>query len=94
METLFISILGKSRFSEVEETDPVMAKVYFMLFVSGVVYLMMTIFFAILCAAIDEAHKICSNDSGSELVNNILNKLRRFIGLGNNRSSTGNYGEF
>ncbi|XP_060607743.1 polycystin-2-like [Ruditapes philippinarum] len=88
METLFISILGKSRFSEVEESDPVMAKVYFMLFVSGVVYLMMTIFFAILCAAIDEAHKICSNDSGSELVNNILNKLRRFIGLGNNRSST------
>ncbi|KAJ8307755.1 hypothetical protein KUTeg_014695 [Tegillarca granosa] len=62
LSTLFISMIGKSRFTEIEESDPIMSKFYFFTFVIFLVYFMMTMFLAILCDSIDTVHKMTKKD--------------------------------
>ena len=82
MGTLFISMIGKSRFTEIEDTDPIMSKLYFMVFIFFVVYMILTMFLAILSQSIDKVHEETKNDKGDEMVDYLMKKFKRLLGYG------------
>ncbi|XP_060576637.1 uncharacterized protein LOC132733957 isoform X2 [Ruditapes philippinarum] len=82
MGTLFISMIGKSRFTEIEETDPVFSKVYFMCFIFFVVYMILTMFLAVLSKAIDQVHEDTKKDKSEEMVDYCIKKLKGLLSYG------------
>ena len=77
--TLFIAMIGKSRFAEINEAHPVLAKIFFLLYVLVVVYFFLTIFLSILGASIDEV--IQQNRSGPDhdIISYVLRKMKDFF---------------
>jgi len=82
MGTLFISMIGKSRFTEIDNTDPVMSKIYFIIFIFFMVYLILTMFLAMLSKAIDEVHGELREDKGDEMVDYLLKKVKGMLSIG------------
>lgn len=54
MSTLFIALIGKSKYNEINATRPVLAGLFFIVFIFTMVFLFLTIFLSILGAAVDE----------------------------------------
>ena len=50
----FLSILGKSMFTDIKETDPIMGKIYVFTFSLSVVFILLTICMSVLCESIDK----------------------------------------
>ncbi|XP_045211050.2 uncharacterized protein LOC123562481 [Mercenaria mercenaria] len=82
LETLFLSLLGATTLTELEESDPVMAKIYFITFIMFMVYFVMTMFMAILCEAIDEINAETYADKEGEVVDYVLDKLKGLFTFG------------
>ena len=82
MGTLFISMIGKSRFTEIENTDPIMSKIYFMIFIFFVVYCILTMFLAVLSKSIENVHADLKKEKGEEMVDFLINKMKNMIGYG------------
>ena len=80
MGTLFISMIGKSRFTEIDDTDPVMSKIYFMIFILFVVYCILTMFLAVLSKSIEAVHSDLKHDKGEEMVDYLIGKFKNLIG--------------
>ncbi|KAK3599275.1 hypothetical protein CHS0354_028630 [Potamilus streckersoni] len=78
--TLFISMIGKSRFTEIDATDPIMAKIYFMLMIVFLVYVILTIFLAILDTSIEWVHQQTKHDRSDEVVEFIINRFQTMLG--------------
>jgi uncharacterized membrane protein len=76
MGTLFIAMIGKSRFSEINETNPVLAKVFFILYVLIVVYFFLTIFLAIIGASIDEVVQQNRTGPDHDLIAYMIKKIK------------------
>ena len=89
MGTLFISMIGKSRFTEIDDTDPVMSKIYFMIFIFFVVYCILTMFLAVLSKSIENVHSDVKQDKGEEMVEYLLNKFKNLIGYGERDTEPG-----
>lgn len=90
MGTLFISMIGKSRFTEIDNTDPVMSKIYFIIFIFFVVYMILTMFLAILSKAIDEVHADTKTNKGDEMVDYVIKKVSGYLSYGSrSRNSSG-----
>ena len=85
MGTLFISMIGKSRFTEIDDTDPIMSKIYFMIFIFFVVYCILTMFLAVLSKSIEAVHSEIKDDKGEEMMEYLLNKFKDLIGYGESR---------
>lgn len=79
LSTLFISMIGKSKFNEINEADPLMAQFYFFTYVLFIVYFLLTIFLAILCESINAVHQRTKLDRSDELVMYIIDKMRDFF---------------
>lgn len=79
METLFISMLGKSRFVEMEETAPILSIFYFMIFILFVVYLILTMFLGILSKAIDDAAAETKTSKGDEMFDYLIGKIQQLF---------------
>lgn len=77
--TLFISMIGKSKFNEINDADPLMAQFYFFTYVLFIVYFLLTIFLAILCESINVVHQRTKLDRSDELVMYIIDKVRDFF---------------
>ncbi|KAL4240289.1 polycystic kidney disease protein 1-like [Mactra antiquata] len=82
MGTLFISMIGKSRFTEIDNTDPIMSKIYFVIFIFFVVYMILTMFLAILSKAIDQVHAEAKKDKGDEMVDYVIKKVTGYLSYG------------
>ena len=54
LTTLFLTVIGKSKFGEINESDPILAKIYFTFFVFVVSLLMMSVFLSSLSACIEQ----------------------------------------
>jgi hypothetical protein len=74
--TLFISMIGKSKFNEINEADPLMAQFYFFTYVLFIVYFLLTMFLAILCESINVVHQKTKLDRSDELVIYLIDKVR------------------
>lgn len=77
--TLFISLIGKSKFAEIEETAPIFAKLFFAFYIITTVFFIMTIFLAILCGTIDEVVKDIRKDQKPDLINMLFSELNSLI---------------
>ncbi|WAQ96750.1 PK1L2-like protein [Mya arenaria] len=88
MGTLFISMIGKSRFTEIDNTDPIMSKIYFIIFIFFMVYLMLTMFLAMLSKAIDEVHHETKANKDDEMVDYLLKKMKGLLSYGGRRQAT------
>ncbi|KAH3739319.1 hypothetical protein DPMN_045969 [Dreissena polymorpha] len=75
--TMFLSMIGKNRFTEMDNMSPYMAKIYFLFFIGVMIYLVFTIFLALLSKAIDYVHDEAKKDTGDEMVDFVLKKLKR-----------------
>ncbi|XP_078319060.1 uncharacterized protein LOC144620885 [Crassostrea virginica] len=72
-------MIGKSKFNEINEADPLMAQFYFFTYVLFIVYFLLTIFLAILCESINAVHQRTKLDRSDELVMYIIDKMRDFF---------------
>jgi len=73
LETLTTSVLGKSNFSQINQMNPILAKIYFVLFITVQVYFLLTIFLVILCENINVARNIRSPQSQRTMITNLQN---------------------
>ncbi|KAL3877870.1 hypothetical protein ACJMK2_035514 [Sinanodonta woodiana] len=74
--TLFISILGLTRFTELEETDPVFSRIYFLAYIFFVVYVMMTTILSILNQSMEALHTHENDEDSEELIQYFLIKFK------------------
>ncbi|XP_021356998.1 polycystic kidney disease protein 1-like 2 [Mizuhopecten yessoensis] len=79
MGTLFISMIGKSKFTELNEQDPLMAQLYFFTYILLIVYVLLTMFLAILCDSIAVVHAQTKNDRSEELIAFMIEQLKKFF---------------
>ena len=70
--TLFLSILGKSMFTDIKETDPIMGKIYVFTFSLSVVFILLTICMSVLCESIDKIGVRDKQNKREDLIEFIL----------------------
>lgn len=75
MGTLFIAMIGKSNFVEINESDPVLAKVFFMVYIFTVVFFTLTIFLSILGTSIDRVVHSLHEDKSEDVIELIFRKF-------------------
>ena len=79
MGTLFISMIGKSKFTEINETQPILAKLFFMLYILAIVFFTLTIFLSILGSTIDEVMHDTRQDSGEDLMELMMTQFKKSV---------------
>jgi hypothetical protein len=79
MGTLFISMIGKSRFTDINTADPVMAQIYFFSFVFFLVFVLLTFFLSILCESISNVREDNTKVRGDELVEYVMKKVQSIL---------------
>ena len=80
MSTLFIALIGKSKFREINDTSPILAKIFFFVFALVSVFFFMTIFMSVLGSTIDEVIKHNRKYMNEDLVQYLLATVKGFIG--------------
>ena len=92
MGTLFISMIGKSRFTEMNDKDPVLAQFYFFTFILLMVYFLLTMFLAILGQSISAVQAQSKVDRSEELVLFLIEKFKDiFSGSKEKKEKSGKY---
>ncbi|VDI61169.1 Hypothetical predicted protein [Mytilus galloprovincialis] len=79
MGTLFISMIGKSKFTEINEKDPIIAQFYFFTFILLIVFTLLTMFIAILGESISAVHTINKRSKAEELIEFLWNKFKNMF---------------
>lgn len=72
METLFLSLIGKSKFTEIDDKEPVLAKLFLTLYILAVVFFILSIFLSILGASIDSAVHDSRHDPREDLIESVM----------------------
>ncbi|XP_063446785.1 polycystin-1-like protein 2 [Mytilus trossulus] len=76
MGTLFISMIGKSKFKEINEKDPILSQFYFFTFILLIVFTLLTIFMAILGESISAVQTMNKGNTEEELINRLWKKIK------------------
>ncbi|XP_063447403.1 polycystin-2-like [Mytilus trossulus] len=79
MGTLFISMMGKSKFTEINEKDPIIAQFYFLTFILVIVFTLLTMFMAILGESISAVHTMNKRNKAEELIERLWNKFKNMF---------------
>ncbi|XP_052067992.1 polycystin family receptor for egg jelly-like isoform X12 [Mytilus californianus] len=79
MGTLFISMMGKSKFTELNAKDPIIAQFYFFTFILVTVFTLLTMFMAILGESISAVHTITKRRMEEELIESLWNKFKNLF---------------
>lgn len=79
MGTLFIALIGKSKYTEIGDTVPVLAEVFFILYILTVVFFVMTIFMSILGASIDNAVQESRHDQREDLLEYMMRLAKGLV---------------
>lgn len=77
--TLSLALIGKSQYSEMSNTQPVLANVFFILYVLTVVFFVMTIFMSILGASIDNAVQNTRKDEKEDLLDYMMRSFKLLV---------------
>jgi hypothetical protein len=72
-------MIGKSKFTEIKEKDPLMAQLYFFTFILLLVYTLLTMFLAILGESINAVHNMTKRSREEELVEYLLNRFKNLF---------------
>ncbi|KAL4220971.1 Single-stranded DNA-binding protein 3 [Mactra antiquata] len=79
LTTLLLAMIGKSKFSEIDEMQPVLAKIFFSFYIITVVFFTMTIFFSILGGSIDNIVHGIRTDGDADLLDYMAEAMKRLI---------------
>ncbi|XP_076075848.1 polycystin-2-like [Mytilus galloprovincialis] len=79
MGTLFISMMGKSKFTEINEKDPIIAQFYFFTFILVIVFTLLTMFMAILGESISAVHTMNKRIKAEELIDCLWDKIKNMF---------------
>ena len=79
MGTLFIALIGKSKFTEIDDKEPVFAKLFFSLYIVIVVFFVLSIFLSILGASIDNAVHDSRKDPREDMIEYLMKLLQSLI---------------
>ena len=82
MSTLFINMIGMIKFSEIDSSYPVLSKIYFMIFILVMVYMILTMFLSMLSGAIDQVHEETKQAKEDEMVDYAIKKFKSFMTYG------------
>ncbi|WAR15291.1 PKD2-like protein, partial [Mya arenaria] len=74
--TLFISIIGKSKFTEINEMQPLMAKIFFICYILTIVFFALSIFLSILGASIDSSVQDAKADCKEDLFELLIRRVK------------------
>jgi len=91
METLFVFLIGKSKFSEINDTSPILAKLFFFVFTLVSVFFFMNIVMSVLGTAIDDVVQHNRKHMSKDLVHVLLATVKGFFAPKRNRSSSDRY---
>ncbi|WAR15299.1 PKD2-like protein, partial [Mya arenaria] len=73
--TLFIAMIGKSKFTEINETQPLLAKIFFTFYILIIIFFVLSIFLSILGASIDNSVQDAKADSNEDLFELLIRKV-------------------
>jgi len=79
LATLFVGMIGKNNFGEINETQPILAKVYFCLYMMTIIFFVLSIFLSILGASIDKSVQDMKADENEDLIEHLMNRFTNFI---------------
>lgn len=77
--TLSLALIGKSQYSEINETQPILAKVFFILYIISVFFFVMTIFMSILGASIDSSVQKNKQDTKEDLLEYMMKRFKTLV---------------
>ena len=77
--TLSLALIGKSKYSEITETQPILANIFFILYIMTVLFFVMTIFMSILGSSIDNAVQNTRKDQKEDLFEYMAKSFKRFV---------------
>jgi hypothetical protein len=76
MGTLFVALIGKSKFTEIDDTEPILAKLFFSFYIITVGFFVLSIFLSILGASIDIAIHDSRKDPREDLVEHLMTTFK------------------
>jgi surface polysaccharide O-acyltransferase-like enzyme len=88
MGTLFIAMIGKSKFTEINETQPILAKVFFIFYILTIVFFILTIFLAILGASIDTVVQGDRVDKNEDIIEIMMKRFKLLIAKPSSKQKT------
>ncbi|KAH3828430.1 hypothetical protein DPMN_130392 [Dreissena polymorpha] len=77
-------MIGKAIFTEMDDTNPILAKIFFVLYIITVVFFVLTIFLSILGGSIDNAVGDMKNDTNEDLMEYLMRRFASLIRLQGN----------
>lgn len=81
LTTLSQAMIGKAIFTEMDDTNPIMAKIFFIFYIITVVFFVLTIFLSILGGSIDNAVGEMKNDKNEDLMEYLFRRLASLLRL-------------
>ena len=79
MGSLFILVFGVTKYGDITATQPVLAKLFFIMYVISVIFFVLTIFLSILSGSIDEAVKESNGDKRQDIIDFMMGKFKALV---------------
>ena len=79
MGTLFISLIGKSNYREISLVTPVLANLFFLIYIITTVFFILTIFLSILGGSIDTVIHNTRNDNSEDIIETVMTQFKRMM---------------
>ena len=79
MGTLFISLIGKSNYREISLVTPVLANLFFLVYILTTVFFVLTIFLSILGGSIHTVTRGTRNDISDDIIETIMAQLKKMM---------------
>ena len=85
LTTLCLSMIGKSTFTEIDETNPILAKIFFTFYIIAVVFFILSIFLSILCASIDNVVGNKTEETHKDIIEYMMTKFTKIFKTSGNK---------
>ncbi|XP_052229435.1 polycystin-2-like [Dreissena polymorpha] len=85
LTTLCLSMIGKSTFTEIDETNPILAKICFTFYIIAVVFFILSIFLSILGASIDNVVDNKTEDTHKDIIKYMMAKFTKMFNKSGNK---------
>ncbi|KAH3789113.1 hypothetical protein DPMN_167283 [Dreissena polymorpha] len=85
LTTLCLPIIGKSTFTEIDENNPILAKIFFTFYIIAVVFFVLSIFLSILCASIDNVVGNKKEETHTDIIEYIMTKFTKMFNKSGNK---------
>lgn len=79
MGTLFISLIGKSNYTDISLVSPVFANIYFIVFIITTVFFVLTIFLSILGGSIDIVIHETRKDNSDDIIETLMKQFQKLM---------------